>query len=166
MLRHTNAKDIDSVLEIYKMASESLKNDGVDQWQNEGPNKSTLIMDMEMEYSYVLEENGEIKGTAAIIFDGEKTYDLIFNGNWLNEEEYCTIHRFAVNVNYRQEGNAGKMLKEIEKICLSKGVYNIRIDTHEDNFKMRNFLEKNGFLECGRIFLRNGDLRVAYQKVL
>ena len=99
-------------------------------------------------------------------FDFEKTYDLIFNGMWLNEEEYCVIHRFAVSLELRTKGIAGKMLKEIEKLCEANGYYNIRIDTHEDNFKMRNFLEKNGFVYCGKIFLTNGDLRVAYQKEL
>ena len=144
----------------------SLKEDNIDQWQNEGPSKQSLLKDMEMEYSYVYEDNGVIKGTTALIFDGEKTYDLIFNGNWINEEEYCTIHRFAVDINFRREGIATKMLLEIEKITKEKGIYNIRIDTHEDNVKMRNLIEKNGYSYCGKIFLTNGDLRVAYQKEL
>ena len=58
------------------------------------------------------------------------------------------------------------MLEEIEKITKERGIYNIRIDTHEDNFKMRNLIEKNGYSYCGKIFLTNGDLRVAYQKIL
>lgn len=164
--KFTNAKDVKQILEIYEDSAKSLKNDGVDQWQNEGPSEKTLFEDMENEYSFVLKEEENVLGTIAIIFTGEKTYDLIFNGQWLNDEEYCTLHRLAVSVKERTKGIAGKILNEVEKICEENGYYNIRVDTHEDNFKMRNFLEKNGFIYCGKIFLVNGDLRVAYQKEL
>ena len=164
--RKTKIKDIDEILEIYKNGSDSLKADGVDQWQNDRPSSKTLLQDIEMEESYALVDNNEVKGTAAVIFGGEQTYEIIFNGMWLNEEEYCTIHRMAVLQESRRTGIAKAMMKEIEKLCLAKGIYNIRIDTHEDNNKMRNFLENFGFVYCGKIFLRNGDLRVAYQKEL
>ncbi len=164
--RKTNSKEVEEVLKIYKDSSDSLKSENVDQWQEEGPGKKSLLTDMEMEYSYVLADDTGVKGTTALIFDGEVTYDLIFNGNWINEEEYCTIHRFAVSVEDRSKGIASKMMEEIEVLCMNSGVYNIKVDTHEDNFKMRNFLEKNNFVYCGKIFLQNGDLRVAYQKVI
>lgn len=166
IFRKTKSEDIDQIMKIYKESTESLKEDGVDQWQNEGPSEGSLIHDMEMEYSYVLEDEGNIKGTSAVIFDGEKTYGLIFNGEWLNEEEYCTVHRFAVGTSSRKKGIASIMMADIEKLSVNNGFYNIRIDTHEDNSKMRNFLEKSGFTICGKIFLTNGDLRIAYQKVL
>ncbi|WP_100065883.1 GNAT family N-acetyltransferase [Miniphocaeibacter massiliensis] len=164
--RKTKLKDIDQILEIYRQGSESLKRDGVDQWQNEKPDTKTLMTDIEMEESYVLVEDNNVKGTAAVIFGGEKTYDLIFNGMWFNDEEYCTIHRLAVSEESKRKGLAKAMMDEIEKLCKSKGIYSIRIDTHEDNVKMRNFLERSGFFYCGKIFLRSGDLRVAYQKEL
>ncbi|MDL2310902.1 GNAT family N-acetyltransferase [Peptostreptococcaceae bacterium OttesenSCG-928-C18] len=164
--RKTSAKEIDEVLKIYEEGSKSLKADGVDQWQNEGPSTKTLLIDMEMEESYVLVGDNEVKGTVAVIFGGEQTYGIIFNGMWLNEDKYCTIHRMAVAKSSKRTGVAKTMISEIEKICLSRGVYNIRIDTHEKNNKMRYFLEGCGFVYCGKIFLKNGDLRVAYQKEL
>ena len=41
----------------------------------------------------------------------------------------------------------------------------IRIDTHEDNVVMQNLLKKLGFKFCGIIHLKNGDKRLAYEKI-
>ena len=42
---------------------------------------------------------------------------------------------------------------------------NIRIDTHRDNQTMRRLLARYGFIECGIIYLANGDERLAFQLI-
>jgi hypothetical protein len=42
---------------------------------------------------------------------------------------------------------------------------NIRIDTHRDNVPMLSLLDKSGFERCGIIYLKNGDERIAFQKI-
>ena len=41
------------------------------------------------------------------------------------------------------------------------------VNFHEDFSAgvIRNLLEKNGFVRCGRIFVANGSSRIAYHKV-
>jgi len=62
------------------------------------------------------------------------------------------------------------LTSELEKICMEKGIYSIKIDTHEDNEPMKGFLKKNGFEFCGVIYLdREPDLnakRVTFEKIL
>ena len=41
-MRKANFKDLEKVSEILEQAKKSLKNDGVDQWQNGTPNLSLL----------------------------------------------------------------------------------------------------------------------------
>ena len=43
---------------------------------------------------------------------------------------------------------------------------NIRIDTHAQNTTMQRQLEKNGFAECGIVYMADGAERIAFQKVL
>ena len=49
-------------------------------------------------------------------------------------------------------------------------VYNIKIDTHEDNKPMKRLLEKNWNVYCGIIYLDKepsiGEKRMAFEKVL
>ena len=41
---------------------------------------------------------------------------------------------------------------------------NIRVDTHADNKTMQRLIEKNGFIKCGIIYVKNGTARIAYQR--
>lgn len=40
----------------------------------------------------------------------------------------------------------------------------MRIDTHENNKVMQHLIKKNGFQECGIIYVEDGSPRIAYEK--
>lgn len=162
-LTKTKQKHIMKVLKIYEEGRLSLKEKGVNQWQDEGPSLETLLSDMENNFSYVLQEKDEVVGTTAVIGGIDKTY-LEIDGAWLNGEDYITVHRFAVAQKQRDKGYGKKMFKEIEELAKSKGIKNIRVDTHKDNDSMNGLLKSLGYIYCGIIRLENGDLRNAYQK--
>ena len=114
-----------------------------------------------------MEEEGQIVGTIAVIFDGEPTYDKIYNGAWLTTEElYAAIHRVAVDAECKGKGIAGAMIYEAEKLCRERGVCSLKNDTHRDNLSMQRMQEKNGFVQCGIIYLQDGAERLACEKVL
>lgn len=164
-LINTKQKHIIKVLSIYEDGRLSLKEKGVNQWQDEGPSLESLLRDMGKNFSYVLEDGEEIVGTTAVTEGIDKTY-LEIDGAWLNGEDYVTVHRFAVSRVCRGKGYGKKMFKEIEGLAKSKGIKNIRVDTHKDNDSMKGLLQSLGYKYCGIIRLENGDLRNAYQKEL
>lgn len=164
-LIETREKHIIKVLSIYEDGRLNLKEKGVNQWQNEGPSLESLLVDMENNFSYVLVDEEEIVGTTAVTEGVDKTY-LEIEGAWLNGEDYVTVHRFAVSQKQRGKGYGKKMFQEIEELAKSKGIKNIRVDTHKDNESMNGLLKSLGYIYCGIIRLENGDLRNAYQKEL
>lgn len=86
----------------------------------------------------------------------EPTYDNIFDGNWLNNDEYGVIHRIAVVEPHK--GIASFCIQWCLKICP-----NMRIDTHKNNIPMQKTILKNGFQYCGIIKKEDGSERLAYQ---
>ena len=86
----------------------------------------------------------------------DPTYDVIYEGRWLNDAPYATIHRIA------SDGTRKGILHLAMQFALLD-YRNIRIDTHRDNQVMRNAIAKEGFVYCGIIHCWNGDERVAYQ---
>ena len=164
IFRKSTEKDLKNIMEIIKEAKEFLKANKVDQWQSGYPNEESILLDIEKGYSYVLEENEIILGTTALSFDGEKTYDQIYEGEWLSFGEYGVIHRIAVNMNSKIKGLGTEIIKRCEKICLEQGIRSIKIDTHEDNLTMQKLLEKNNFKYCGIIYLEGNIKRVAFEK--
>lgn len=159
-------KDIGEIMRIIKDAQKDFKKQGIDQWQNNYPNHRVIEKDIENNYSYLLKKEGKILGTTAIIFDKEETYDVIYQGEWLSNGEYAVIHRIAIDINYRGTGLASGFLNEIEKLCMKNKVYSIKIDTHRDNIAMKKLLLKNGYKECGIIYLKDKSERIAYEKLL
>ena len=85
------------------------------------------------------------------------TYNIIYDGQWLDEKPYHVIHRIASTP--ESHGILDVVLDYCEAVSP-----NIRIDTHEANIIMRKGLERHGYQYCGIIHLLNGDERLAFQK--
>ena len=158
--------DINSIMKIIKQAQDYLKEQGVNQWQNNYPNFETIKNDIMNQYGYVLLKDLHVIGTVAVSFDGEKNYQSIYDGAWISNYEYAVIHRIAVDQGYKGCGYSSVIIKNIEEICLNKGIHSIKVDTHEENKSMQRLLQKNGFLYCGIIYTEDKSKRIAFEKVL
>lgn len=163
--RKAVASDIGAIMKIIKEAQDYFKENSIDQWQNNYPNIDTIEEDVKNGYGYVLEENGEIIGTVALSFDGEKTYDIIYEGEWLSKGEYGVIHRMAVSNSYKGRGLSSIIMKDVEEICLGRNIHSIKIDTHLENISMQRLIKKNNFKYCGIIYLDDGSERLAFEKI-
>jgi len=158
--------DINYIMSIIKQAQVYFKENGINQWQNNYPNFETIENDISNKKGYVLLKDNSIVGTSAVAFDREKTYEAIYKGQWISNNEYAVVHRIAVDSNYKGLGLASVIIKNIEEICLNKGVHSIKIDTHEENVSMQKLLHKNEFQYCGIIYLEDKSKRIAYEKTL
>ncbi|MBE6039217.1 MAG: GNAT family N-acetyltransferase [Anaerofustis stercorihominis] len=158
-IRKTVEKDIERVLEIFDAAKKFMRQNGnMNQWVNGYPSKEDVMLDINNDRSYVVEdENGELVATFCYFVGVDPTYNEIYNGSWLNDKPYGVVHRIAVESQTKGTGS----------FCVNwcfEQCGNLKIDTHEDNFPMQNMLKKNGFTQCGIIYLESGDERVAFQK--
>ncbi len=168
LIRKTEITDLDVVMPIFDEARATIAALGIDQWQNGYPSEEVIKADIEKEQSRVAELDGEICATFALIFDGEPTYDKIYDGEWLTgkSESYIAIHRVAISVAMRGRGIAGEIIDYAVDAARSLGRRSIRIDTHRGNIVMRKMLEKQGFSYCGVIYIADDAERVAYERVL
>lgn len=157
-IRKTEFADLPRIMEIYADARAYMRNHGnVTQWAGGYPSEERIREDIMAGESHVCVEAGEILGVFCFFTHRDPTYDVIYEGSWLNDEPYGVIHRIAV----------AKHRRGVASFCyefaLSK-CPNLRIDTHRDNIPMQNSLIKNGFERCGIIHLQNGNPRIAFQK--
>ncbi|MDF2538707.1 MAG: N-acetyltransferase [Herbinix sp.] len=158
-IRETAISDLDKVMEIYEKARQYMRDNGNrNQWTNGYPSSELIIKDIKDKSSYVCVDDQQIVGVFRFTLGIDPTYVHIYEGNWLNDEPYGVVHRIASAS--KKMGVASHCLNW----CLNQ-CNNIRIDTHEDNYIMQNLLKKNGYTECGIIYLESGDARIAYHKV-
>lgn len=158
--------DIPGIMKLICQAQSYMREQKIDQWQNGYPGEEVFEKDITRGVSYVMEEEGKIIGTIAVIFDGEPTYDRIYEGAWKSSQPYAAIHRVAVDAERKGQGIAGRMIQEAEKLCHERGVRSMKNDTHRDNHSMQRMLAKNGFSYCGVIYLEDGDERIAFEKLI
>ena len=154
----TQPHDIETVMAIYDHARLYMRQTGnQNQWINGYPQREIILEDIALKRSFLVKKNATVLAVFTFINGDDETYHYI-EGAWLNDEKYGVIHRIA------SAGLTKGMLKVAVEYCF-KYVNNLRIDTHQDNKVMQHLLEKDGFVKCGVIYLKDGSPRLAYQKV-
>lgn len=158
-IRKSVPDDLKCILSIFKSARQYMRlNNNWNQWNEKYPGEKDILNDISKGCSYVgIDSEGEIVMTFAFIKGEDPTYKIIYNGNWLNDQAYGTIHRIASN------GKLPGILKIACEYCFNEAD-NIRIDTHEKNYPMLRALDNLGFVKCGIINCRDGSPRIAFQK--
>ncbi len=160
MIRQAKTDDLSRILEIYEAGREFMRQRGnPDQWGESYPPESLVRSDIEGAQLYVICDGEDCPhGVFAFLRDGEPDYEHI-DGAWLSDGPYGTIHRVASDGSVR-----GVLSQAVEFV--SRYFDCIRIDTHEDNIPMQGAILKAGFKLCGTVYLKNGDPRWAYEKIL
>ena len=160
--RIANELDRESILEIYLDGSNALKEDGVDQWQGKyGPSFKDIDEHLGIDL-YILEYHKKVVSTACLVEGIDEDYENI-KGKWNTSIPYISIHKVATSNEYKKQSFGRKMMSYIENFAKRKRM-DLRIDTHKDNKKMRNFIISCGYKYTGEVVLQGELERLAYDK--
>lgn len=158
-IRRAKEEDIETILKIYEEAKRFMTENGnPGQWVNGYPGLSVVKKDLEEGNLYVCTQGEEIQAVFVFFMGEEPNYRVIENGSWINDEPYGVIHRVA----------SVSKGKGVASFCFNwcfEQCGNLRIDTHRDNIPMQKAILKNGFQQCGTVFMEDGSSRIAYQKI-
>lgn len=166
-MRKANLLDLKTIENIITSAKKSLKEDGIDQWQIASMDGKFIENQIREGKSYVFEENGQILAYAYLSYKKESAYKP-FEDKFKGEKP-LTIHTFAVDNSMTKRGVALKFFIDMIKFAEKNGFDSLRIDTHEDNFKMRGLINKIGFRKFGEILIDEEGAkkpRICYERVL
>lgn len=156
-LRKTTVADLPRLQEIYEIARRFMATTGnPNQWTDGYPIDELLLDDIRQGDSFVWLSEDRIVGSFVLRSGDDPTYTKIYDGAWLNDEPYATIHRIASSGEVK-----GLFAKTIEYALTQ--YEHLRIDTHRDNRVMQHVIEKAGFSYCGIIYCWENAERLAYQ---
>lgn len=161
--REAKKEDIESILEVISHAKEYMKRNNSTQWNENYPNKETIINDIEKNIGYVLIVENLIRGYIVVDFSDDEVYKNI-KGKWKTFGNYASIHRCAIHKELRGQGYGSELFKFAEKLALSKNIRSVRVDTAPENETMKHLFNKNGYEYCGIVFI-DGE-KIAYEKLL
>lgn len=161
-IRKAHNTDMSEVLKIYDDARIEMKDSGINQWQKSGPGWESFLSDLANEKLYVVTVGNKTVGVFTL--EGEdENYKEVYFGNWIWDEKYFSIHRFAVAKEFLNKGYGKLIFDEIFKLVKDE-VNLLRIDTHIENFKMRKLIEGTGFEFRGIVIIKDGTERLCYEK--
>ena len=157
IIRKARIEDLAHIMEIYRPAQDFMIESGnPTQWGHSYPSEELIRKDISNGVCHLICDDEGPHSVFALFCGDEPTYQYIENGEWLNDNVYVTVHRIA------SDGKVHGIFDYAIQYC--KGISdNIRIDTHKSNIVMQKLIERNGFEECGIIYVADGSSRIAYQ---
>ena len=145
------------ILEIYKIARETMKQTGTPtQWGDTYPPDALIRADIQTGRCHVVCEGDTITGVFALCRGADPCYARIENGAWLGDAPYVTLHRLAGDSAYHG------VFAAIAAYAQTLGC-DVRIDTHADNRIMQRLIARSGFTKCGTVYMEDNTPRIAYQ---
>lgn len=167
IFRKASLEDIESIGELIEMARKSLRDDGIDQWQKTNPNEDIIREQIEKDDAYVFDKEGKVLAYA-YVFDGVDPCYNIHEGKF-KSDSYLVIHTLMVDNRGVVPKLGTKFMEALVDFTEKSGKEAIRIDTHQDNFRMRGLLDKFSFEEIGIVQIDEDGIpkdRICYEKVL
>ena len=155
-------EEVADVMAILRDGRAFQRQQGFVQWDDTHPTQEAVEEDIRRGEGYALRVDGALAGYLCLSFDGDPAYPAIV-GAWRLDGPYAVIHRMAIGEAYRGRGLTGAVFHLAGEIARQRGVDVLRIDTHEDNLRMRHVLQKHGFTCCGTVIQNGGD-RLAFDK--
>jgi GNAT superfamily N-acetyltransferase len=160
MLTKGKNKDLLEIDKLAVLVINDMKKSLIPQWELSYPRFKDFEKDVLNESIYLYKIDGIIVGSCTILPENDPPYKTI--DSWMKDKS-LVIHRMLVHPLYRNEGIAKAFIDNAILLCKKEKYESIKIDTHLENYKMRNFLKKNGFIELD--YLETID-RIAYELVV
>lgn len=160
MITKANIRDLEAIDRLTIRVVQDMKTSGIPQWNYPYPRYKVFYKDMVLEGLYVDKKNDQVRGVMTLLEENDPAYQIL--DTWQGKHS-LVIHRLMVDPSTRIKGIASSFLGYACELAKMGGYDSIKIDTHEANYKMRNFLTKHGFKERGYLPSIN---RLAYELVL
>ena len=160
MISYATFDDLFELDELAEKVITHMMQSNIPQWKLNYPRYEHLEKDVMKRALSRYKEESNIIGCMAILPENDPPYQTI--SSW--QKEYSiVIHRVLVDPSMQKKGIAKKMLDFAKQYGKQHGYESIKIDTHLENYKMRSFLQKNGFIEGDYIEVMD---RIAYEFIL
>ena len=160
MITLAKLSDLDEIDQLSVLVIEDMKNSSIPQWTLSYPRKEHFKNDILQDALIIVKDESMILGCMAILEENDPPYKTI--NSWIGENS-IVLHRILVHPTVRNKGVAKQMIDYSINYGKKHKYDSIKIDTHLENYKMRAFLQKNGFVEGDYIEVMN---RIAYEKML
>lgn len=146
--------DREEIVAMIRLATESLNQNGIPQWDEVYPNASNVDADIEKRQLYVVRAGGEIAGIITLNREYDPDYQ---NGRWEYQgPDYMVVHRLIVSPAVQGQGIGTKIMRMAEEMLKDTGIKSLRLDAFTQNPHSLHLYEKLGYRVVGEAQWRKG----------
>ncbi len=154
--------DLASIFEMFRSATEGLRSQGLDQWDDIYPNEQILAGDVQKKQMHVGVVDGRVMLAFVLNSDCDEQYS---NGIWAQDASFRVIHRLCLDPAFQKRGIGKRTMLHIEDLCRAQSIHAIRLDSFEKNLQSTNLYRSLGYKDVGFANWRKGKFHLM-EKIL
>jgi len=145
--------EIEAILALTKACGKHMRDNGIDQWDENYPDYDSLLNDLKTETLFTYREGNEILGIIVLNSSQDEEYSAM---NWSTSEDdrNIVVHRLAVHPEHQGKGIARSIMDFAEKWAADNNYDAIRLDTFSQNPRNQKFYTNRGYTELGSVYLK------------
>ncbi|NRA10590.1 MAG: GNAT family N-acetyltransferase [Crocinitomicaceae bacterium] len=153
MISKGELHELDSILELTRACGKHMRDNGIDQWDENYPDRDSLLNDLNTETLFAYRENSVILGIVVLNESQDEEYAEI-KWSTSDADRNIVVHRLAVQPDQQGKGIARKIMDFAEVHAKDQGYDAIRLDTFSQNPRNQKFYTNRGYNDLGPVYLK------------
>ena len=155
--RLAETNDIEQIMQLVKLAIDTMKKKGIDQWDELYPCEEDFCDDIVNHSLYM----GCVDNKLVSIFTINNQFDEAYFAEGIkwkfSAKGASCIHRLCVHPEFQGHQIGKKTLLYAEQIMKNSGFESVRLDVFSENPVAIRLYENNGYVRKGSAFWRKGE---------
>ena len=145
--------EMDAILTLTRACGKHLRDNGIDQWDENYPDRGTIVQDLGTETLFAYREDNEVLGIVVLNEQQDEEYSQI---KWStnNQDKNIVVHRLAVRPDQQGKGLGRKLMDFAEQWAKDNNYDAIRLDTFSQNPRNQRFYTSRGYTDLGPVYLK------------
>jgi ribosomal protein S18 acetylase RimI-like enzyme len=162
-IRLADDSDLDEVTSLLRACIGFMLSEGIDQWDDVYPSRTTVVNDIREKTLYLASRAGP--PAAAMVMN--ETQDDAWNAaHWsIDDVRVLVVHRLMVHPQHQGKGVAQQMMGFAERWGQAHGYGAIRLDAFSENPRALRLYERLGYRDAGGATFRKGAFRCFEKRI-
>ena len=153
-----------NVVRLIAACTQTMREQGIDQWDEIYPNAEIIAKDVESRALYVLEQGDVCTAAVALNQEQDEAYQQV---HWLGGEPVLVVHRLCVDPAYQGNGIGNRLMDFAEEYAEQHAYASIRLDAYTGNPSAIRLYERRGYRKAGQVYFPRRTLPFfCFEKIL
>ena len=145
--------EIDAILTLTRACGRHMRDNGIDQWDENYPDRAVILHDVETETLFAYRDGDEVLGIVVLNEWQDEEYGDI-NWSTSDDDKNIVVHRLAVRPDQQGKGLGRKLMDFAEQWARENEYAAIRLDTYSQNPRNQRFYLNRGYTDLGPVYLK------------